>query len=659
MKPLILNVDDNESGRYIKTRLLRQGGYEVIEARTGMEALEVARRERPDLVLLDVKLPDINGFEVCRLIKKQDIHLLVLQISASFVAPHDRAVGLDSGADAYLSQPVEPSELLATIRALLRLKRAEQAAEQSNELYRMIVQSVVDHAIITVDQNGLIQSWSEGAHRVLGWAEVEALGQSADCIYTPEDVAGGMPHTERQRAATEASVTSNRWHLRKDGRPIWASCVMAPLRARGGLAQGFILVLRDLTVEKTQQDAMERTNAWLEREVAVRTGALTEANRRLRAEIEERQQAEAALRQVQKMEAIGQLTGGIAHDFNNMLTVVLGATESLKKALPATEVAQHRRADLVMQAATQAAALTHRLLAFARRQPSDPKPASLNVLVGGLIDMLHRTIGESIELEIDLEEDLPLVTIDSNQLENALLNLAVNARDAMPGGGKLVMRSLSRGDRVLLTVSDTGIGMSEETQRRAMEPFFTTKRHGEGTGLGLAQVAGFMAQSEGSLDLVSTEGKGTTVRLSFPRLPEGTAVVRESVPDEGLFDGKGRQALVVEDQQGVREHVAESLRQLGFEVATAADAMAARSHVDAGHPVDLLMTDIGLPGGTDGWQVADYMRKARPDVRIVLMTGYAQANATPLGPGTELLMKPFVRSTLELRLSRLFGRNRA
>jgi len=179
MKPLILNVDDNESGRYIKTRLLRQGGYEVIEARTGMEALEVARRERPDLVLLDVKLPDINGFEVCRLIKKQDIQLLVLQISASFVAPQDRAVGLDSGADAYLSQPVEPSELLATIRALLRLKRAEQAAEQSNELYRMIVQSVVDHAIITVDQNGLIQSWSEGAQRVLGWAEVEVLGQSA------------------------------------------------------------------------------------------------------------------------------------------------------------------------------------------------------------------------------------------------------------------------------------------------------------------------------------------------------------------------------------------------------------------------------------------------------------------------------------------------
>jgi PAS domain S-box-containing protein len=332
MKPLILNVDDNESGRYIKTRVMRQGGYEVIEARTGIEALEMARRERPDLVLLDVKLPDINGFEVCRLIKKQDVQLLVLQISASFVAPQDRAVGLNAGADAYLSQPVEPAELLATIRALLRLKRAEQAAEQSNELYRVIVQSVVDHAIIAVDQNGVVQSWSEGAHHVLGWSEVEMIGQSADCIYTAEDVAGDVPHTERQRAATEATVTSDRWHLRKDGRPIWASCVMAPLQARGGAGQGFILVLRDLTTEKTQQDAMERTNVWLEREVAVRTGALTEANRRLRAEIEERQQAEAALRQVQKMEAIGQLTGGIAHDFNNMLTVVLGATEALKTA---------------------------------------------------------------------------------------------------------------------------------------------------------------------------------------------------------------------------------------------------------------------------------------------------------------------------------------
>jgi hypothetical protein len=659
MKPLILNVDDNESGRYVKTRVMRQGGYEVIEARTGIEALEMARRERPDLVLLDVKLPDINGFEVCRLIKKQDVQLLVLQISASFVAPQDRAVGLNAGADSYLSQPVEPAELLATIRALLRLKRAEQAAEQSNELYRVIVQSVVDHAIVTVDQNGVVQSWSEGAHQVLGWSEVEMIGQSADCIYTAEDVAGDVPHAERQRAATEATVTSDRWHLRKDGRPIWASCVMAPLQARGSAGQGFILVLRDLTTEKTQQDAMERTNAWLEREVAVRTGALTEANRRLRAEIEERQQAEAALRQVQKMEAIGQLTGGIAHDFNNMLTVVLGSTEALKKALPVTETAQHRRADLVMQAAMQAAALTHRLLAFARRQPSDPKPVNLNALVGGLTDMLRRTIGESVELEIDLEDDLPPVTIDSNQLENALLNLAVNARDAMPGGGKMVVRTLSRGDHVLLTVSDTGIGMSEETQRRAFEPFFTTKRQGEGTGLGLAQVASFIAQAEGSLDVVSSEGKGTTIRLSFPRLPEGTAVTRDALPETGVFNGKGRHALVVEDQQGVREHVAESLRQLGFDVATAADALAARSHVDAGHPVDLLMSDIGLPGGTDGWQVADYMRKARPGLRIVLMTGYAQPNAEPLGPDTELIMKPFVRSTLELRLTRLFGRERA
>ncbi len=164
----------------------------------------------------------------------------------------------------------------------------------------MIVQSVVDHAIVTVDQNGIIQSWSEGAHRVLRLDGRRGAGQSADCIYTPEDVAGDVPHAERQRAATEATVTSNRWHLRKDGRPIWASCVMAPLRARGGTGQGFILVLRDLTVEKTQQDAMERTNAWLEREVTLRTGALTEANRRGCAEIEERQQAEAALRQVQR-----------------------------------------------------------------------------------------------------------------------------------------------------------------------------------------------------------------------------------------------------------------------------------------------------------------------------------------------------------------------
>ncbi len=654
---LILNVDDNESGRYIKTRILRQGGYDVVEARTGVEALEKAKHEKPDLVLLDVKLPDISGYEVCRLLKSQTAKLLVLQISASFVAPGDRATGLDSGADAYLSQPVEPSELLATVRALLRLKRAEQEAQESNELYRVIVQSAVDYAIVTLALDGSVRTWSSGARRVLGWSEDEMVGRPIDGLFTPEDVAEGVPAADRECAAREGGSNVDRWQVRKDGSRLWASISLVPLRGHMNGITGYILVLRDRTIEKTEQDAMQRANAWLESEVATRTRALVEANEQLRREIEERERAEQALRQAQKMEAVGQLTGGIAHDFNNMLTVVLGATESLKATLPRDASAQHRRADLVMQAATQAAALTHRLLAFSRPQPADPKPTNLNALIGGLLDMLRRTIGEAVALETDLASGLPAVLVDSNQLENAILNLAVNARDAMTCGGTLTLRTMhSSGDLVTLAVADTGSGMSPQVIERALEPFFTTKRSGEGTGLGLSQVYRFMQQAGGTLQIDSVEGQGTTVELRFPRLSSETAQ-SEATGDVSSdhFRGDGRRALVVEDQQGVREHVAETLRDLGFEVVAAPDAATALAFLATDRRIDLLMTDIGLPGGTDGWGLTAAARKLIPAVKIVLMTGYAQSTLEPLGPNSELLMKPFMRSALESRLTRLFA----
>ena len=388
--------------------------------------------------------------------------------------------------------------------------------------------------------------------------------------------------------------------------------------------------------------------------MAARTGALLDANAQLRREIEERERAEQALRQAQKMEAVGQLTGGIAHDFNNMLTVVLGATEALKNMLPVDANAQRRRADLVMQAATQAAGLTHRLLAFARPQPVDPKPTNFNALIGGLIEMLHRTLGESIKLETDLADGLPPVRVDANQLENAILNLVVNARDAMAAGGTLTLRtSAPESGWVTLSVIDTGTGMPAEVVERALEPFFTTKRTGEGTGLGLSQVYSFVKQSGGSLGIESTQGHGTTVELRFPRLLAGAEPAETASREASEFRGDGRRALVVEDQQGVREHVVETLRHLGLQVLSASDA-ATSLDVLRGNRIDLLMTDIGLPGGIDGWGLAAQVRKLVPGVKIVLMTGYAQRSLEPLGGDSELLMKPFMRAALESRLIRLF-----
>ena len=337
---VILNVDDNEAARYAKTRSLERGGYTVIEARTGAEAMERTKKDQPDLVLLDVRLPDISGYEVCRILKATQPQLLVLQVSASFVEPGDRAHGLDSGADAYLTQPLETTELLATIRALLRLRTAEQAARESGELYKAIVESASDYAIITTDLDGTIRTWSSGAEQVLGHRAAEMVGRSIDTLFTPEDLAAGAPAADRERAAREDRAIGERWQVRKDGDRLWATGIIVPLRDAAANTTGFIVILRDQTAEKAHQD-------WLEREVRQRTRALTEANEKLKREIEERERAEEALRQAQKMEALGQLTGGIAHDFNNMLTVVMGSAETLKRRLPPEAADQHRRADLV------------------------------------------------------------------------------------------------------------------------------------------------------------------------------------------------------------------------------------------------------------------------------------------------------------------------
>ncbi len=645
----VLNVDDNEAARYAKTRILQRGGYEVVEARTGAEAMESVKGRRPDLVLLDVRLPDVSGYEVCRMLKREYPQLLIIQVSASFVEAGDRAHGLDSGADSYLTQPIEPAELLATVRALLRLRKAEAAARESHELYKAIVESATDYAILTTDLEGRVTTASGGTGAVLGYEPAEVVGHSLDGLFTRADRAAGVPAADRARAVQEGRAVADRWQLRKDGSEIWSSGVLVPLRAADNSLTGFISILRDRTAEKVHQD-------WLEREVGMRTRALTETNTKLVREIEERERVEEALRQAQKVEALGQIAGGVAHDFNNMLTVVLGSTERLKRALPADDAGQHRRADLVLQATTQAAALTHRLLAFSRQQPLDVKPTNLNAVVGGIFELLRSTVGEPVVLAMNLAGELPPAAVDANQLENAIVNLAVNARDAMPGGGTLTIATRLDAGQVVLSVADTGTGMPPDVLARAFEPFFTTKTDGRGTGLGLAQVVRCAEQSGGSARILSEPGHGTTVEMSFPAIDPASLDDQRLPPARmGKFSGEGRPALVVEDQDGVREYVAETLRLLGFEVTAVADGPAAIAAAKNGKLFALIDSDIGLPGGIDGWQLSAQLRRLQPDAKMVLMTGYAQGTAAPLGRATELLMKPFSPSALELRLARLFA----
>jgi DNA-binding response OmpR family regulator len=414
--------------------------------------------------------------------------------------------------------------------------------------------------------------------------------------------------------------------------------------------------------------------ARIRREAADQLRSLNESlERRVAEEIAERMRVEESLRQAQKMEAVGQLTGGVAHDFNNLLTAICGGADTLRRLLPqqlGPDEARLRRAvRMIEEGAQRAATLTHRLLAFARRQALDPKPLDVNKLVAGMSELLRRTLGESIAVETVLAGGLWRTMTDPNQLENALLNLAVNARDAMPGGGRLTIETANSflddayavghpevlpGQYVMIAVSDTGTGMSAETIEHVFEPFFTTKEIGQGTGLGLSQVYGFIKQSNGHIKIYSELGQGTVVKLYFPRLSHDEAMVAEDAgTEEEARTGSGELILVVEDDEAVRGYSTETLRELGYRVVSAPNGAAGLELLARYPAIRLLFTDVGLPGGMTGRQLADKARVERPDLPVLFTTGYARnaiVHGGILDPGTHLLPKPFTIAALAAKV---------
>jgi PAS domain S-box-containing protein len=414
---------------------------------------------------------------------------------------------------------------------------------------------------------------------------------------------------------------------------------------------------------RTSADALQALNGELEERV-------TRA-------VEARMQAEEALRQAQKMEAIGQLTGGVAHDFNNLLTLVIGGLDMIGRQLPHQPEGQstdriRRARDAAMEGAQRAARLTQHLLAFARRQPLAPKVLDLNRLVAETSGMLRRTIGEPVELETVLAGGLWRTEIDPNQLENALLNLAVNARDAMPNGGKLtiethnahlddayvadVTEAVEPGQYVLLAVSDTGLGMDAETLARVFEPFFTTKDAGKGTGLGLSQVYGFVRQSGGHVRVYSELGSGTAVKLYLPRsLADCAPAEAPSAADPAMLSGN-ETLLVLEDHEALRAHVCELLSGFGYRVLSAGTGQAALDLLDQHEEVALILTDVVLPGGMNGREMADAARLRRPKLKLLFMTGYTQngiVHGGRLDADVELIGKPFTSVQLAQKVRRV------
>jgi PAS domain S-box-containing protein len=527
-------------------------------------------------------------------------------------------------------------------RDMTEQRNAQLAALETERRFRLLVQGVTDCAIFMLDPEGHVTNWNTGATRITGYSEAEIIGEHFSRFYTPEDLAVRLPWNALERARREGRYEADGWRVRKDGSRFWASVVVDAIRDPQGKLIGFAKVTRDLT---------ERREAQLQLE-----------------------QSREQLFQAQKMEAVGQLTGGLAHDFNNLLTGISGSLELLR-----ARVAQGRIGDLdryitsAQGATSRAAALTHRLLAFARRQTLDPKPTNANRLIATMEDLVQRTVGPSIKVETVPAIGLWPTLCDPNQLESALLNLCINARDAMPKGGQLTIetanawidergareRDMQPGQYVAISVTDTGTGMSPDVLARAFDPFFTTKAAGHGTGLGLSMVYGFARQSGGQVRLYSEIDNGTTVRLYVPRHgaePEDEDVKsqREHAPRATT----GETVLIVDDEPTIRMLVAEVLEDLGYSAIEAADSGSALKVLRSDVRIDLLITDVGLPGGMNGRQMVDAAREARPGLKVLFITGYAENAAigrVALEPGMHVLTKPFPMDRLASRIEAIIA----
>jgi len=529
-----------------------------------------------------------------------------------------------------------------------RLASSERALGESEQRFRLMVSGVEDYAIFMLDPEGRVVNWNRGAERMKGYRSEEILGRHFSCFYDSEDVKSGVPEHLLETATVRGSVSTEGWRVRKDGSRFWASVLISAIRDDRGDLQGFAKLTRDVT-ERLEADAA------LARERA------------------ERERAEEILHQSQKMEVLGQLTGGVAHDFNNMLGVIIGNLEILQRRLQSDDPRVAERIQAALQGVDRAAALTQQLLAFSRRQPLEPRLVDVNRLVSGMSNLLHRTLGESIAIETVSAAGLWPVYADVNQLENALLNLAVNARDAMPNGGKITIETgnahldeayavahaeVTAGQYVMVAVTDTGVGMSQETIEKAFEPFFTTKGE-HGTGLGLSQVYGFVKQSAGHIKIYSELGQGTTVKLYLPRLAGAGADIRDVTGLQPIpAEPRAETILVVEDNELLLMPVAEVLREQGYRVLTATDGAAALRLLEKEPDVCLVFTDVGLPGDLDGRQLADEAQRRHPGLLVLFTTGYARnaiIHQGRLDPGVEFIAKPFTFAGLIAKIRGVLG----
>ncbi|MFZ6776311.1 PAS domain S-box protein [Undibacterium sp. Ji83W] len=508
-------------------------------------------------------------------------------------------------------------------------RKAEEALRQSEQQFRLLVQGVTDYAIYMLDKDGYVSNWNAGAQRIKGYRQEEVIGTHFSRFYTQEDQHSGVPQRALLTARTEGRFEQEGWRVRKDGSQFRAHVVIDPIYNAFSEFVGYAKVTKDITEKHEAAIALKKI--------------------------------EQALQQAQKMETIGKLTGGIAHDFNNLLQIISGNLQLLSAEIAGNQHAE-RRVTNALAGVRRGAKLASYLLSFGRRQALDPKVVNIGRFVIDMEDMLQRSLGETIEVETILADDLWNTFVDVAQVENALLNLAVNARDAMESVGKLTIEisntvldenyarthvEVSAGEYVMLAVSDVGSGMSPEVVTQAFEPFFSTKAEGKGTGLGLSMVYGFVKQSGGHVNIYSELGYGTTVKLYLPRSTEQEGRLAMQTMEEIV--GGSETILVAEDDEQVRTTAIEILSALGYTVLHAADAESALSIIEAGAKIDLLFTDVVMPGPLRSPELARKARERLPDLAVLFTSGYTQnaiVHGGRLDAGVELLSKPYSREAL-------------
>jgi PAS domain S-box-containing protein len=673
----ILVVEDDADLLFGTARLLERAGYIVDQAADGEGALQAIRQRRPDMILLDRDLPGLDGVGVCRRIKQDPAYadIAIILISSTYTQSNEQADGLDSGADGYIVRPIENRELLARIQAHVRilfltralrtkveelemahaaasrsalaalnlLEDAVAARDQANAANQRLQREIEERkraeaevqrltmaieqageAIMVTDAEGTIQYVNPACEAVSGYTRLEVIGQ------TPRLFKSGKQDESFYRELWDTITDGRIWqgrivNKRKNGMFYTEETTISPVKDGSGRIVNFVAVKRDITEH-------------------------------LRIS-EEQARLQEQLQQAQKMESIGRLAGGVAHDFNNLLNVILGYGEIIQQSLHAGDPLRED-VEEILRAGRRSADLTRQLLAFGRKQTLQPEVLDLNEVIRNIDKMLRRLIGEDIALDLSLSRELSRVKADPGQIEQVIVNLVVNARDAMPTGGHLLIETgeveldeayardhpgVAPGQYVLLAISDTGCGMEQEVLARVFDPFFTTKEKGKGTGLGLATVYGIVKQSGGNIWAYSEPGQGTTFKIYLPVTGEAAETPSKSAAHHEPAGG-GEHLLVVEDEAALRGLLKEILSRLGYKVTVAANGGEALLLVEEeGVNPDLVITDVVMTG-MSGLALSRRLRRRQPDLKVLFMSGYtdnAIVHHGVLDPGTPFIQKPF------------------